>query len=310
MAAEAIGVASGALALAVFAFKSSVSLYQTVGSFQSSKREIRELKEELKSLQQVIEPLEMLASADEVRFNGLCLPLLCCGKACKEFDELIAKCTKHSKESKTSFRDWATLQYKSKDMVGFKNLLAGYKATISIAIGDINLRTTSVTAAAVQEFKVLLENTKADLTQDLEWFQEQLKALRILDRDTKDQHTAKMDRIAQEMESIKACLTVCVQASKHIETMRSNVFEDISAAQHAYQVIASTLGEVISAKRVTAESGAIQILTQTSDATLLQLARSRGIDLSCHEGPARRDGEEAEGNVGFSDRYGGGRKLG
>jgi hypothetical protein len=136
--AEPIGIASGALALAIFAFKSSVSLYQIVKSFQSNNRAIRELKEELKALSNVIQSLQQLASS-EVQFEALCLPLLCCGKACNDFKEVIANCTTHSTESKTSFRDWAKLQYRGNDIAGFKNILAGYKSTISIAIGDVNL---------------------------------------------------------------------------------------------------------------------------------------------------------------------------
>ena len=39
---------------------------------------------------------------------------------------------------------------------------------------------------------------------------------------------------------------------------RTNVFEDVSAAQDAHQVIAATFGDLISAKRVTAGVGATQ----------------------------------------------------
>jgi hypothetical protein len=137
--AELIGLAAGVLALSAFAFKSSASLYQTVKSLQNNRREIRELKEELEALNNVIESLQRLPSIEDVQFEALCLPLLRCGQACKDFEKVIADLTKHSNGSKTSFRDWAKLKYAGSDIAGFKNLLAGYKATISIAIGDVNL---------------------------------------------------------------------------------------------------------------------------------------------------------------------------
>lgn len=137
--ADPIGIASGALALATFAFKSSVSLFQAIQSFQNNKREIRELREELEALNKAVESLKQLASEDETRFEGLRLPLLRCGRACTDFEQVIADCTKHSREAKTSFRDWAKLQYMGSDIAGFKNMLAGYKATISIAVADVNL---------------------------------------------------------------------------------------------------------------------------------------------------------------------------
>lgn len=137
--ADPISIASGALALAIFAFQSSVSLYQTITSFQNKKKDIRELKEELEALGDVIQSLQQIASTDEVQFEALRLPLLRCGKACKDFEEIIVNCTKRSSESRTSFRDWAKLKYMGDDIAGFKNMLTGYKSTISIAIGDVNL---------------------------------------------------------------------------------------------------------------------------------------------------------------------------
>ena len=137
--AEPIGIASGLLALATFAFKSSVSLYQAVESFQNNQRIIRELKEELEALNGVLQSLQEAAANNCADLKGLNLPLFRCGKACKDLEAVIVKCTAHSGGSRTSFRDWAKLKYMGDDIVGFKNMLAGYKLTISIALGDANL---------------------------------------------------------------------------------------------------------------------------------------------------------------------------
>jgi len=137
--AEPIGIASGLLALTIFAFNSSVALYQVVDSFQSNKRVVRELKEELKSLDDVLQSLREATANHQADLATLKLPLFRCGQACKDFEAVIAKCTAHSGGSKTSFRDWAKLTYMGDDIVGFKNMLAGYKSTISIALGDANL---------------------------------------------------------------------------------------------------------------------------------------------------------------------------
>jgi hypothetical protein len=137
--AEPIGIASGLVALASFAFQSSLSLYRAVDSFQSNKRIIRELREELESLEGVLKSLQEATTENAVDLPALKLPLLRCGQACREFEALIAKCTTHSGGSKTSIRDWAKLTYMGDDIVGFKNMLAGYKATINIALGDANM---------------------------------------------------------------------------------------------------------------------------------------------------------------------------
>jgi hypothetical protein len=137
--ADPISTASGLLALAVFAFKSSQVLYQVVASFQSNQRIVRELREELEALDGVLQALQETAADTDADFAMLKLPLLRCGKACQDFEAVIVKCTAHSGGSRTSFRDWAKLRYMGDDIVGFKNMLAGYKSTIAIALGDANM---------------------------------------------------------------------------------------------------------------------------------------------------------------------------
>jgi hypothetical protein len=137
--ADPISTASGVLALAVFAFQSSRVLYQTVTSFQSNQRTIRQLKEELEALNGALVALQETATNADIDLAMLRLPLLRCGKACEDFEALIGKCTAHSRGPKTSFRDWAKLRYMGDDIDGFKNMLAGYKSTIMIALGDANM---------------------------------------------------------------------------------------------------------------------------------------------------------------------------
>jgi hypothetical protein len=137
--AEPIGLASGLLALTVFAFQSSVSLCQVVDSFQSNKKFIRELKEELEALNGVLQSLQLAVVDNSGHHSVLNLPLFRCGKACKDFEEVISKCTAHSGGSRTSFRDWAKLQYMGDDITKFKDMLAGYKSTINIALAEANL---------------------------------------------------------------------------------------------------------------------------------------------------------------------------
>jgi len=137
--ADPLSTASGLLTLVVFAFQSSQVLYQAVASFQSNQRIVRELREELEALNGVLESLRETVTNTDADLTTLKLPLLRCGKACNDFEVLIVKCTAHSGGPRTSFRDWAKLQYMGSDIVGFKNMLAGYKATIIIALGGANM---------------------------------------------------------------------------------------------------------------------------------------------------------------------------
>jgi hypothetical protein len=138
--AEPIGLASGLLTLATFAFQSSIALINTVHSFQSHPKRVRDLIEELEALKGVLGPLtETVRDITDVDLSALDLPLLRCGNSCREFEQEIKKCSSRSGGSRTSFRDWTKLRYMGEDIDGFRRVLAGYKLTISIALTDANL---------------------------------------------------------------------------------------------------------------------------------------------------------------------------
>ena len=137
--AEAIGIASGLVALTIFAFRSSVSLHQAVASFEGHTKAVRELQEELEAYYEILQSLRNSVADDSAGLACLKLPLLRCGKACQEFEALILSCTTHSGGPKNSLRDWAKLKYMGNDISGFKDTLAGYKSTINVALGDANL---------------------------------------------------------------------------------------------------------------------------------------------------------------------------
>lgn len=138
--AEPVGLVSGLLTLATFAFQASVSLYETISSYNSHQQRVRDLVEEASSLSVVLGSLtQTIAASADLDLSALEIPLRRCGKACNEFEEEIKRCSSRSGNSRTSFRDWARLRYMGEDIDGFRRVLSGYKLTISIALSDANL---------------------------------------------------------------------------------------------------------------------------------------------------------------------------
>jgi len=132
--AEPISLASGLLALATFAFQSSITLYEMVQEFQNHPQRVRRLNEELEALGEVLRSLtKTVGETTDIDLSALEIPLLRCGRACEEFGREIMKCSSRSGGSRTSFRDWATLKYMGGGMNDFSQLLSGYKSTIIIA---------------------------------------------------------------------------------------------------------------------------------------------------------------------------------
>lgn len=132
-------MASGLIALVTFGLEASRSLYYALESLHSNQRYIRELKEEVKALDGVLSSLNTAVADETADLEPLKLPLLRCGNACREFEAIIVKPTARSAGSRPSMRDWARTKYMGDDIAGFKNMLAGYKSTITIALCDATL---------------------------------------------------------------------------------------------------------------------------------------------------------------------------
>lgn len=60
-----------------------------------------------------------------------------------------------------------------------------------------------------------------------------------------------------------------------VDSVRTNVFANVSAAQDAHQMVAATFNNLISARYVTAAARSTYWLGHMSDATLQQLSRDR-----------------------------------
>ncbi len=121
--AEAIGLASGLVALTAFTFKACVSLRSTIQSFQSHPKRVRDLLEELETLAVVLAPLQESAggSIADQDTSDLELLLRQCGKACEDFPRrrLINVCSGPVAAAR-SFRDWAKIQYMRDDIDAFQ----------------------------------------------------------------------------------------------------------------------------------------------------------------------------------------------
>ncbi|OGM41919.1 hypothetical protein ABOM_009807 [Aspergillus bombycis] len=222
--AEALSLASSLVALAAFAFQTSKSLYQVVESFKSTKRVIRDLRFEIESLTQALATLEKAAVDNEAQLMALKLPLLRCGKTCKEFEGVINRCTSHSRDQRTSFRDWAKLQYMGGDITDLRTALAGYKATINIALGGATFRQAAVTVNVLEEYKQMIAEATSDLQDHLQGINERVRS--IEETGHVPHSDIDLSIVREEKESTEQCLAICVQVSRYIEGAQMRLPQD------------------------------------------------------------------------------------
>lgn len=130
---------SGIVSLISLAVGSCTTLNRNLKSFQSKERPVRELLGEAQDLELVLRTLQDSIGNMATSMEFLMQPVNRCSNACKDFNTLITESTERSTDKQVSSKEWLKLRYLGEDIVGFKNMLAGYKATIIIALAYENM---------------------------------------------------------------------------------------------------------------------------------------------------------------------------
>jgi hypothetical protein len=111
-------------------------------------------------------------------------------------------------------------------------------------------------------------------------------------------------KLIKERDTIAQGVKVCADASNLPKNSRVNVFEDVASLDDAQQVLVSTIGDLLNAKRISTGARSLQVLGQMSDETLQCIyLRQDG---------AREDvvvGVEQKEENDFRNRYGTGRSI-
>ncbi|KAH6842469.1 hypothetical protein B0I37DRAFT_381990 [Chaetomium sp. MPI-CAGE-AT-0009] len=249
--AEPISLASGLVALVAFALQSSTLLYDTVKSYRSHPKNVRDLNEELEALSVVLRALsETVEQNKGIDFTALEVPLFRCGNACKEFEDAIAKCSARSGGSRTSFRDWAKLRYMGDGIDEFRRMLAGYKSTINIALANANLRQTSVTAEGLEGYKLMIKDATADLEDHLKSIDEKLESTfsRAADQSDEDAIQLEIWQMQEERSSTQQGLAICAQLSAQISRI-----QPMLAGEHGQRSADGYARPRVLAERITRE---------------------------------------------------------
>lgn len=136
--------------------------------------------------------------------------------------------------------------------------------------------------SAQKDTEQLLGRCKDDLTTMLSHLRDRLQDVAQRQNALSYQHTTSADhenerkRLQEEVESIKQSLMICEEASQKAQPDRTNVFEDITMADDGHQIMVSTFGDLICARKITAGARSLQWFGQMSDESLQELSQKRG----------------------------------
>lgn len=166
-----------------------------------------------------------------------------------------------------------------------------------------------LTSNTLKECKERLTDTTMDLERHLQRLEIKLRALSLKGGSLTNEDAAELEWVQEEKESIKQCLSICADASQQVNQPRTNVFGDVSVGRDGQQVIVATLGDLISAKKVTAGDRGTQWLGQMSDLSLQQLSRARRIEKYGSPPTEEETRSRAGSDAAFEGSYGAGYKL-
>ncbi|OBT72979.1 hypothetical protein VF21_07879 [Pseudogymnoascus sp. 05NY08] len=258
---------------------------------------VRDLRTELKSLVDVLEALSQTVQDGKVNLDSLELPLRTCNEICKGFSEFIDHNTTHSTDGKVSKRDWVKLEYRGDSITEFKEKLAILKSTISIAIGDANLRTAHVTHKILVEFQTTCNNAIQDLKGQYEITAEKLA-------DQSLSNAVERAALEEEKASIVASLVIAQKALERCQPDNVNIIENNETTIDAIQAILPSDKYIIHARGNKAKDQSSQFIGSIDSATIQKAIQARG-----DKAAEKNTKEQTENSVAFSDNYGVGHKL-
>jgi hypothetical protein len=181
----------------------------------------------------------------------------------------------------------------------FINLSSTYHPTITTLSGLQSAQ--QLTSVAFTACKERLTETTTRLENQLRDINHRLERFSLQTTKIKSEQAAEEERMQEEKAAVKQSLDICAEASKQANQERTNVYEDISLVDDSQQVIISTVGDLIAARRVTGGSRSLMVFGQMSDESFQHLTRRIGTEALV----------ESQSSVGpeFSARYGTGIKL-
>lgn len=171
-----------------------------------------------------------------------------------------------------------------------------------VNMSRVQVSARAATAKVLEDCRRMLHSTTSSLEKYLQDLENRLNTMDpTVSRPS--QRVSDEEAIRAERASIQQCIEIVDQASDQAEKTRANEFEDITIADDGHQVIVSTFGELISARRITAGNRSIQWLGQMSDDSLQKLSRDNRRVIP------EKSGRSQTGMVAeFKDRYGPQRK--
>ncbi|GKT67147.1 hypothetical protein ColTof4_13537 [Colletotrichum tofieldiae] len=158
--ADPLSITSSVLAVAAAAIASTRVLNETLSLLKNHDSTLQRLQCELNDLAVVLNNLEDMLQRDVSSMTPLKGPISRCSQLCLDFDKSMNELTG---KAKIRSRDWAKLKLRRDDIHELIDKLSGYRSTIAVGLGAINLHGSSATPHVLKEYNEMIESTEHGL---------------------------------------------------------------------------------------------------------------------------------------------------
>jgi predicted nucleic acid-binding Zn-ribbon protein len=188
----------------------------------------------------------------------------------------------------------------------FKNIAIPPGTVDQSAVSNVGPVTAQfMTNQTLESCDTVLKNQVQQLQKHLQDLFDQLIHLQSNPNGVRAEDETERQRIQDELEATKQSLAICAAASERATKNRLNVYEDVLLEEDGRQYIVSTIGDLISAKRISAGARSTQCLGQVSDESFQKMLV---VSTSQTSGIGSVDVQKPS-NTEFKHRYGTGFKL-
>ena len=135
--------------------------------------------------------------------------------------------------------------------------------------GDRSRPTQTVSKDVLQTYHKGLITTKAELQERLKNINQKLH--QISEQSIASEAGNQKQDLQDEVNSLKQCLAICTEAMEEATPESINLFKDVDIDDDGHQIIVSTIGDLISARRITAGKRSAQVFGHMSDESVKAL---------------------------------------
>ncbi|KAJ5413759.1 hypothetical protein N7509_000386 [Penicillium cosmopolitanum] len=219
---------ASALAVITAAVQSTKSLYGAVSRYRGRDKTLGRLQDELQDLTKILESLARVIDEEITMLELLQSPIDRCSRVCREFEESMES---FWRKSKTSIRDWTKMEFMRGDINEFIEMISGYKSTISVGLGTVNMFVTlpnsrgfanvsprhaaKISQDVLKQYNEMIQDTVYNLELHLQRIDEKVERFNINSAGSSDLTVDLND----EREVTKQCLRVCEDARHCIESI-------------------------------------------------------------------------------------------